>query len=81
MKVSKEAIVGLITALQIFDDEERNSKEIKRLELTLEPIVERLRGVSGVCYSYIEKENPWPVQPMGGSRQDIPQTWPAMTCH
>ena len=55
MKVSKEAIVGLITALQIFDDEERNAKEIKRLELTLEPIVERLQGVSGV---EIERSDP-----------------------
>jgi len=48
LKVSKEAIVGLITALQILTDEERNSREMEGLRLLLEPIVERLQGVRGV---------------------------------
>jgi len=47
-KVSKEAIVGLITALQILADEERNTREMRRLRLLLEPIMERLQGVCGV---------------------------------
>jgi len=47
MKVSKEAIVGLITALQILTDEERNAREMKRLRLLLEPIMGRLQGVPG----------------------------------
>lgn len=48
LKVSKEAIVGLITALQILTDEERNTREMKRLRRLLEPIAERLQGVPGV---------------------------------
>jgi len=48
MKVSKEAIVGLITALQILTDEERNTGEMKRLRLLLEPIVKHLQRVRGV---------------------------------
>lgn len=48
LKVSKEAIVGLITALQILADEERNTREMKRCRLLLESIVERLQGIRGV---------------------------------
>ena len=55
LKVSKEAVIGLLTALQIFTDEERNAREMKRLGLLLEPIVERLQGVSGVKAERSEK--------------------------
>ena len=48
MKVSKEAIIGLLTALKIFCDEERNHREMKKLYGFLEPIVERLKGIAGV---------------------------------
>ncbi len=48
LKVSKEAVVGLIAALQILADEEKNVKEMKRLRLLLEPIFERLQGIRGV---------------------------------
>jgi len=48
LKVSKEAVIGLITALQILADEEKNAREMKRLRLLLEPIAERVEGVPGV---------------------------------
>jgi len=48
LKVSKEAVIGLLTALQILADEERYSKEMGRLRLLLEPIVKCLQGISGV---------------------------------
>jgi len=48
MKVSKEAIIGLLTALQILTNKERYSKEMKWLRLLLEPLVKRLEGISGV---------------------------------
>ena len=48
LKVSKEAVIGLLTALQIFADEERNAREMRKLRLLLEPIVERLQGISGM---------------------------------
>jgi len=48
LKVSKEAIVGLITALQILTDEERNTREMKRCRLLLESIMGRLQRVRGV---------------------------------
>lgn len=47
-KVSKEAVVGLITALQILTDEEKYARKMKRLKLLLEPIIGRLQGVPGV---------------------------------
>jgi L-seryl-tRNA(Ser) seleniumtransferase len=59
LKVSREAVIGLLTALQIFADEERNAKEMKKLRLLLEPIVERLQGISGV---EIERNE----RPLGG---------------
>ena len=47
MKVSKEAIVGLLTALQLLT-EERSTKELKRQRLLLEHIAARLQDVPGV---------------------------------
>lgn len=55
LKVSKEAIIGLLTALQMLTDEERNTQEMKRLRLLLEPIIERLQGVSGVTLERSER--------------------------
>lgn len=55
MKVSKEAVVGLLTALQILTNEERNAREMQKLGLLLEPIVERLQGVPGVEIQRDEK--------------------------
>lgn len=55
LKVSKEAIVGLITALQILTDEEKNAREMKRLRLLLEPIAERVQGVLGVTVERSEE--------------------------
>lgn len=49
LKVSREAVVGLITALEIFADEKRNAREMEKLRLLLEPIVDRLHGISGVA--------------------------------
>lgn len=49
MKISRETIVGLITALKILvEDEESPPKEMKRRRALLEPIVERLQQVSKV---------------------------------
>ena len=48
MKVSKEAIVGLLTALQILIDEERNAREMERLRSLLESIAERLQEIPGL---------------------------------
>lgn len=48
MKVTKEAIVGLITALQIFADEERSTREMKICRVLIQSIAERFQGVRGV---------------------------------
>ncbi len=48
LKVSKEAVIGLLTALQIRTDEERNAKEMERLRSLLEPIVARCEGIPGL---------------------------------
>lgn len=48
LKVSKEAVIGLLTALQIITDEERNAKEMERLRSLLEPIVARCEGIPGL---------------------------------
>lgn len=55
LKVSREAVVGLLTALQILTDVERNTREMERLWLLLEPIVERLQGIPGVKVERSEK--------------------------
>jgi len=47
-KVSKEAIIGLLTALQIIVDEEKNLEEINRLKRILDPIVKTLKDIPGV---------------------------------
>jgi L-seryl-tRNA(Ser) seleniumtransferase len=47
-KVTKEAIVGLITALQIFADKERSTREMERLRALMESIAERLKGIPEV---------------------------------
>jgi D-glucosaminate-6-phosphate ammonia-lyase len=47
MKVTKEAVVGLLTALQRFT-EENSLRELERLRLLLEGIAVRLQGVAGV---------------------------------
>jgi len=47
MKVTKEAIVGLLTALQRFT-EESSLRELERLRLLLEGIAVQLQGVAGV---------------------------------
>jgi len=54
MKVSKEAIVGLITALQIFADGDKFASEMKRLRLLLKSIMERLQRVQGVQVEMVE---------------------------
>jgi L-seryl-tRNA(Ser) seleniumtransferase len=54
-KVSKEAIIGLLTALQVLTNEDRYSKEVKRLRLLLEPIAQRLQGVHGVNIEIADK--------------------------
>lgn len=48
LKVSKEAAIGLLVALQMFADEERNAKEMGRLALLLKPIMNWLEGIPGV---------------------------------
>jgi len=47
MKVTKEAIVGLLTALQLFT-EEKSSRDLKQHRLLLEQIARPLQGVPGV---------------------------------
>jgi len=53
MKVTKEAIVGLLTALQLFT-EEKVSKDLKRSRAFLEQIAQPLKGVSGVEMKWTE---------------------------
>jgi len=48
LKVSKEAVIGLLTALQIITDEEGNAKEMERLRSLLAPIVARCEGIPGL---------------------------------
>lgn len=47
-KVSKEAVIGLLVALQIIVDKERNLMEIEKLTQLLEPIVKSLQSIPGV---------------------------------
>jgi len=54
-KVSKEAAIGLLTALKLLTDEERHAKDMKRLRRLLEPTVERLKGVIGIKVERAEK--------------------------
>ena len=53
MKVTKEAIVGLLTALQLYT-EEKVSRDLKRSRLFLEQIARPLKGVSGVEMKWTE---------------------------
>ncbi len=47
-KVSREAIVGLLTALSLLTNEERNQQEMRRLRSLLQPTVESLSEIPGV---------------------------------
>lgn len=47
-KVSKEAIIGLLVALQILVDKERYLKEKEKLCLLLEPIFDSLKNIPGI---------------------------------
>ena len=53
MKVTKEAIVGLLTALQLYT-EEKVSMDMKRSRAFLEQIAQPLEGVSGVEMKWTE---------------------------
>jgi len=53
MKVTKEAIVGLLTALQLYT-EEKVSRDLKRSRAFLEQIAQPLKGVSGVEMKWTE---------------------------
>ena len=53
MKVTKEAIVGLLTALQLYT-EEKVSNDLKRSRTFLEQIAQPLEGVSGVEMKWTE---------------------------
>jgi len=53
MKVTKEAIVGLLTALQLYT-EEKVSNDLKRSRAFLEQIAQPLEGVSGVEMKWTE---------------------------
>ncbi len=53
MKVTKEAIVGLLTALQLYT-EEKVSRDLKRSRAFLEQIARPLKGVSGVEMEWTE---------------------------
>lgn len=55
MKVSREATIGLLTALQILIDEDRNKKEMQKLSALLDPIYERLQGIVGVSVARGER--------------------------
>jgi len=49
LKVSKEAIVGLLTALAILTDEERLAAQMRRFEHYVRIITESLQGMPGVA--------------------------------
>jgi len=53
MKATKEAIVGLLTALQLYT-EEKVSRDLKRSRAFLEQIAQPLKGVSGVEMKWTE---------------------------
>lgn len=55
LKVSREAVIGLLTALQMLVDEERNAREMQRLASLLEPILTRLSGIAGVSVERSER--------------------------
>jgi D-glucosaminate-6-phosphate ammonia-lyase len=54
LKVSREAIVGLLTALRLLIDEKRTLAEMKRFRLLLAPIAKRIEDIPGVMSEMAE---------------------------